>query len=249
MPQGGNTGLVGAGVPDASGRLAVPVAGQPGTRIRALDPERYDHRRSRYVLDRSSRRRPRSTGCYPLALGAPAGARSAAIFCATPAASTCCVAAWRGTGPRAQGCRPRRRPHLGRPASLAQGRHRLRSRARCSSSARGGRLGVITAAIAPAAAAATRAANSAWLAVPSPRAAVALLGLVRDILGETVSSLSCSRVGAAVRRLRAAHPAGRPRPAHRPAPWCWSSPRSPGRSRAAWAPSWSACSKPPWGAA
>ena len=59
--------------------------------------------------------------------------------------------------------------------------------------------------------------QTAWLAVASPQAAVALLALFRERLGETVSSFELMAGGCVELVLR--YLPGRPRAAGRPAPW------------------------------
>ena len=89
--------------------------------------------------------------------------------------------------------------------ALAQGQHRLRPEAalhRRRGHARRDHRGR-----APAARHARASAQTAWLAVPSPAAAVALLALFRERLGETVSSFELMAGGAV--DAGAALPAGR----------------------------------------
>ena len=244
VPQGGNTGLVGAGVPDRSGRLAVLSLGRLN-RIRALDPaQRHDHGRGRL------RARDRPAGGGRGQPPVPALARRPGLLPdrrqpVEQRRRRQRAALRHGARPGA-GARggPRRRPGVGRAARLAQGQHRLRPEAAVHR--RRGHAGRDhrgrAAALAATAGAADRLARGALAdggggaARPVPRAPRRDRELLRADGGR------CRRAGAALpaRRPLAAGPAGA-----RGTSW----PRSPGRSPKGLAPSSSGCSRTPWPAA
>ncbi len=96
VPQGGNTGLVGAQVPPEDGNNIVLSLARMN-RIRAIDPAQLHHdRRGRRASSPTSRRRPRRSTASSRSASAPrARARSAAISRPMPAASACCATATR----------------------------------------------------------------------------------------------------------------------------------------------------------
>ena len=94
VPQGGNTGLVGGSVPDASG-ASVVLSLDRMRRVRDIDTGgRHDHGRGRSRAAARCRTRPRRrAGCSRSRWAPRARARSAATSRPTPAGRPCC-----GTG-------------------------------------------------------------------------------------------------------------------------------------------------------
>jgi FAD/FMN-containing dehydrogenase len=185
VPQGGNTGLVGAGVPDATGRLVVLSLARLD-RIRALDPlDDTITAEAGCVLETVQNAAAEVNRLFPLALGAQGSCQIGGNLSANAG----------GVNVLRYGMA--RALVLGLEVVLADGRvwDGLRSLRKDNTGydlkqlfiGAEGTLGVITAAVLrllprP------RERQTAWLGVPSPAAAVALLGLFRERLGETVSS-------------------------------------------------------------
>ena len=98
VPQGGNTGLVGGGVPPEDGHNIVLALGRMN-RIRAIDPVNFTMTvEAGCILAASAARRPpRPTGCSRSASAPRAAARSAAICRPMPAASRYCATAIRAS--------------------------------------------------------------------------------------------------------------------------------------------------------
>ena len=129
VPQGGNTGLVGAGVPDGSGRPRGALARAPRPDPRGRPAQRHDHRRG--GLRARDRPGGRGRGQPPV----PARARRPGLVPdrRQPVEQRrrhqrAALRHGARAGARARGG-ARRRPHLGRPAQPAQGQHRLRPEA------------------------------------------------------------------------------------------------------------------------
>ncbi len=214
VPQGGNTGLVGAGVPDASGRLAVLSLGRLN-RIRALDPLNDTITvEAGCVLETVQQAAAEVNRLFPLALGAQGSCQIGGNLSSNAG----------GINVLRYGMA--RALVLGLEVVLADGRiwDGLRALRKDNTGydlkqlfiGAEGTLGVITAAVLrllprP------RERQTAWLAVPSPKAAVALLGLVRDRLGETVTSFELLAGGCVDLVLR--YLPGARAPLARPAPW------------------------------
>ncbi len=214
VPQGGNTGLVGAGVPDASGRLVVLSLGRLN-RIRALDPLNDTITvEAGCVLETVQRAAAEVDRLFPLALGAQGSCQIGGNLSSNAG----------GINVLRYGMA--RALVLGLEVVLADGRiwDGLRSLRKDNTGydlkqmfiGAEGTLGVISAAVLrllprP------RERQTAWLAVPSPKAAVALLGLVRDRLGETVSSFELLAGGCVDLVLR--YLPGARAPLARKAPW------------------------------
>jgi FAD/FMN-containing dehydrogenase len=185
VPQGGNTGLVGAGVPDASGRLAILSLGRLN-RIRNVDPLNDTITvEAGCVLESVQQAAAEVNRLFPLALGAQGSCQIGGNLSSNAG----------GINVLRYGMA--RALVLGLEVVLADGRiwDGLRSLRKDNTGydlkqlfiGAEGTLGVITAAVLrllprP------RERQTAWLAAPSAQAAVALLGLVRERLGETVSS-------------------------------------------------------------
>ncbi len=224
VPQGGNTGLVGAGVPDGSGRLAVLSLARLN-RIREVDPLNDTITvEAGCVLETVQEAAAEVNRLFPLALGAQGSCQIGGNLSSNAG----------GTNVLRYGMA--RALVLGLEVVLADGRiwDGLRSLRKDNTGydlkqlfiGAEGTLGVITAAVLrllprP------RERQTAWLGVPSPQAAVALLGpvprapgrdreLVRAAWPAPASSSCCATC-----RARGGRSHGR-----RPGT-CW--PRSPGR--------------------
>jgi FAD/FMN-containing dehydrogenase len=185
VPQGGNTGLVGAGVPDGSGRMVVLSLARLN-RIRDVDPLNDTITvEAGCVLEAVQEAAAEVNRLFPLALGAQGSCQIGGNLAANAG----------GVNVLRYGMA--RALVLGLEVVLADGRvwDGLRALRKDNTGydlkqlfvGAEGTLGVITAAVLrlfprP------REVQTAWLAVPSPRAAVELLALLREELGETVSS-------------------------------------------------------------
>ncbi len=124
VPQGGNTSMVGGGVPSGAGQVVVSLARM--NRIRALDPVdmTHDGRGRRHAEGRPGRGGRGRAACCRCPSRRRARRRSAACWRPMPAATTPCATATRATwclGWR-RCCRTAR---VERPAPAAQGQHRL----------------------------------------------------------------------------------------------------------------------------
>jgi len=215
VPQGGNTGLVGAGVPDASGRLAILSLGRLN-RIRDIDPLNDTITiEAGCVLETVQQAAAEVNRLFPLSLGAQGSCQIGGNLSSNAG----------GINVLRYGMA--RTLVLGLEVVLADGRiwDGLRALRKDNTGydlkqlfiGAEGTLGVITAAVLrllprP------RERQTAWLAVPSPQAAVALLGLVRERLGETVSSFELLAGGCVDLVLR--NLPGARAPLSRKAPWC-----------------------------
>src|SRR5918996_5068770 len=185
VPQGGNTGLVGGGVPDDSGAMVVLSLGRLN-RIRAVDPLNDTITvEAGCVLQAVQNAAAAANRLFPLALGAQGSAQIGGNLSSNAG----------GIEVLRHGMA--RSLVLGLEVVLADGRiwDGLRALRKDNTGydlkqlfiGAEGTLGVITAAVLrllplP------RERQTAWLAVASPRAAVELLALFRARLGETVSS-------------------------------------------------------------
>jgi FAD/FMN-containing dehydrogenase len=214
VPQGGNTGLVGAGVPDASGRLAILSLGRLN-RIRALDPLNDTITvEAGCVLESVQQAAAEVDRLFPLALGAQGSCQIGGNLSSNAG----------GINVLRYGMA--RALVLGLEVVLADGRiwDGLRALRKDNTGydlkqmfiGAEGTLGVITAAVLrllpqP------RERQTAWLGVASPKAAVALLGLMRERLGETVSSFELLSGGCVELVLR--YLPGTRAPLARAAPW------------------------------
>jgi FAD/FMN-containing dehydrogenase len=185
VPQGGNTGLVWAGIPDASGRLVVLSLARLN-RIREIDAIGDTITvEAGVVLERVQDAAAEHDRLFPLALGAQ---------------GTCQIGgnlSSNAGGVNVVRYGMARALVLGLEVVLADGRvwHGLRALRKDNTGydlkqmfiGAEGTLGVITAAVLrlfpkP------RETRTAWLAVPSPERAVALFAFCRERLGETISS-------------------------------------------------------------
>jgi FAD/FMN-containing dehydrogenase len=214
VPQGGNTGLVGAGVPDASGRLAILSLGRLN-RIRDIDPLNDTITiEAGCVLETVQQAAAEVNRLFPLSLGAQGSCQIGGNLSSNAG----------GINVLRYGMA--RTLVLGLEVVLADGRiwDGLRALRKDNTGydlkqlfiGAEGTLGVITAAVLrllprP------RERQTAWLAVPSPQAAVALLGLVRERLGETVTSFELLAGGCVDLVLR--YLPGARAPLARNAPW------------------------------
>jgi FAD/FMN-containing dehydrogenase len=214
VPQGGNTGLVGAGVPDASGRLVVLSLARLN-RIREVDPLNDTiTAEAGCVLETVQDAALEVNRLFPLSLGAQGSCQIGGNLSANAG----------GVNVLRYGMA--RALVLGLEVVLADGRvwDGLRSLRKDNTGydlkqlfiGAEGTLGVITAAVLrllprP------RERQTAWLGVPSPAAAVALLGLFRERLGETVSSFELMAGGCVELVLR--YLPGARSPLARRAPW------------------------------
>jgi FAD/FMN-containing dehydrogenase len=214
VPQGGNTGLVGAGVPDASGRLVVLSLARLN-RIREVDPLNDTiTAEAGCVLETVQNAALEVNRLFPLSLGAQGSCQIGGNLSANAG----------GVNVLRYGMA--RALVLGLEVVLADGRlwDGLRSLRKDNTGydlkqlfiGAEGTLGVITAAVLrllprP------RERQTAWLGVPSPAAAVALLGLFRERLGETVSSFELMAGGCVELVLR--YLPGARAPLARQAPW------------------------------
>jgi FAD/FMN-containing dehydrogenase len=214
VPQGGNTGLVGAGVPDRSGRMAVLSLARMN-RIREIDPLNDTITAEAGCVLEAVQTAARAAGrLFPLALGAQ---------------GSCQIGG--NLSSNAGGVNVLR---YGMARSLALGLEVVLADGRVWNGLRGlrkdntgydlkqlfigaeGTLGVITAAVlrlSPL----PRERQTAWLAVPSPQTAVELLALFRERLGETVSSFELLAGGCVELVLR--YLPGARAPLARKAPW------------------------------
>jgi FAD/FMN-containing dehydrogenase len=214
VPQGGNTGLVGAGVPDLSGRMAVLSLGRM-SRIREVDPLNDTITvEAGCVLQAVQDAAAEVNRLFPLSLGAQGSCQIGGNLSSNAG----------GVNVLRYGMA--RSLVLGLEVVLADGRiwDGLRALRKDNTGydlkqlfiGAEGTLGVITAAVLrllprP------RERQTAWLAVPSPQAAVELLALVRDRLGETISSFELM-AGPAVELVVRYLPGAR-MPLERSAPW------------------------------
>jgi FAD/FMN-containing dehydrogenase len=214
VPQGGNTGLVGAGVPDGSGRLAILSLARLN-RIREVDPLNDTVTvEAGCVLETVQQAAAEVNRLFPLALGAQGSCQIGGNLSSNAG----------GTNVLRYGMA--RALVLGLEVVLADGRiwDGLRSLRKDNTGydlkqlfiGAEGTLGVITAAVLrllprP------RERQTAWLGVPSPQAAVALLALFRERLGDTVSSFELL-AGDCVELVLRYLPGAR-RPIAEPAPW------------------------------
>jgi FAD/FMN-containing dehydrogenase len=214
VPQGGNTGLVGAGVPDQSGRMVVLSLSRM-SRIREVDPLNDTITvEAGCVLQAVQNAAAEASRLFPLSLGAQGSCQIGGNLSSNAG----------GVNVLRYGMA--RSLVLGLEAVLADGRiwDGLRALRKDNTGydlkhlfiGAEGTLGVITAAVlrlVPQ----PRERQTAWLAVPSPRAAVELLALVRDRLGETISSFELM-AGPAVELVVRYLPGAR-MPLERQAPW------------------------------
>jgi len=185
VPQGGNTGLVGAGVPDETGRLAVLSLARLN-RIREIDPLNDTiTAEAGCVLEAVQNAALEVDRLFPLSLGAQGSCQIGGNLSSNAG----------GVNVLRYGMA--RALVLGLEVVLADGRvwDGLRALRKDNTGydlkqlfiGAEGTLGVITAAVlrlVPL----PRERQTAWLAVASPRAALELLALFRGRLGETVSS-------------------------------------------------------------
>ena len=214
VPQGGNTGLVGAGVPDGSGRMAVLSLGRLN-RIREVDPLNDTiTAEAGCVLEAAQNAAAEVGRLLPLSLGAQGSCQIGGNVASNAG----------GVNVLRYGMA--RALVLGVEVVLADGRiwDGLRSLRKDNTGydlkqlfiGAEGTLGVITAAVlrlVPR----PRERQTAWLAVASPQAAVELLALFRERLGETVSSFELLAGGCVELVLR--YLPGARAPLVRPAPW------------------------------
>jgi FAD/FMN-containing dehydrogenase len=214
VPQGGNTGLVGAGVPDGSGRMAVLSLGRLN-RIREVDPLNDTITvEAGCVLEAVQNAAAEVGRLFPLSLGAQGSCQIGGNIASNAG----------GVNVLRYGMA--RALVLGLEVVLADGRiwDGLRSLRKDNTGydlkqlfiGAEGTLGVITAAVlrlAPR----PRERQTAWLAVASPRAAVELLALFRERLGETVSSFELLAGGCVELVLR--YLPGARAPLAEPGPW------------------------------
>jgi FAD/FMN-containing dehydrogenase len=185
VPQGGNTGLVGAGVPDDSGHMVVLSLARMN-RIRALDPLNDTITvEAGCVLETVQNAAADANRLFPLALGAQGSAQIGGNLSSNAGG----IEVLRHGMARAL--------VLGLEVVLADGRiwDGLRALRKDNTGydlkqlfiGAEGTLGVITAAVlrlVPR----PRERQTAWLGLASPDAAVALLALFRERLGETVGA-------------------------------------------------------------
>jgi FAD/FMN-containing dehydrogenase len=214
VPQGGNTGLVGAGVPDQSGRMVVLSLSRM-SRIREVDALNDTITvEAGCVLQAVQDAAAEVHRLFPLSLGAQGSCQIGGNLSSNAG----------GVNVLRYGMA--RSLVLGLEVVLADGRiwDGLRALRKDNTGydlkqlfiGAEGTLGVITAAVLrllprP------RERQTAWLAVPSPQAAVELLALVRDRLGETISSFELM-AGPAVALVVRYLPGAR-MPLERHAPW------------------------------
>ena len=229
VPQGGNTGLVGAGVPDGSGRMAVMSLARLN-RIREIDPLNDTiTAEAGCVLEAVQNAAAEAGRLFPLALGAQGSCQIGGNVASNAG----------GVSVLRYGMA--RSLVLGLEVVLADGRiwDGLRSLRKDNTGydlkqlfiGAEGTLGVITAAVlrlVPR----PRERQTAWLGVSSPRAALELLALFRERLGETVNSFELL-AGDCVELVLRYLPGARP-PLARTAPWhvlaevAWSLPEGLG---------------------
>ncbi|HEX5077917.1 MAG TPA: FAD-binding oxidoreductase [Geminicoccaceae bacterium] len=214
VPQGGNTGLVGGGVPDDSGGMAVLSLGRLN-RIRGVDPLNDTITvEAGCVLQTVRDAAAGVNRLFPLALGAQGSAQIGGNLSSNAGG----IEVLRHGMARAL--------VLGLEVVLADGQiwDGLRALRKDNTGydlkqlfiGAEGTLGVITAAVlrlVPR----PRERQTAWLGVASPEAAVALLALFRERLGETVGAFELM-AGPAVELVLRYLPGAR-RPLPEPAPW------------------------------
>jgi FAD/FMN-containing dehydrogenase len=214
VPQGGNTGLVGAGVPDGSGRMAVLSLSRLN-RIREVDPLNDTiSAEAGCVLEAVQNAAAEVGRLFPLSLGAQGSCQIGGNMASNAG----------GVNVLRYGMA--RALVLGLEVVLADGRiwDGLRSLRKDNTGydlkqlfiGAEGTLGVITAAVlrlVPR----PRELQTAWLAVASPQAAVELLALFRERLGETVSSFELLAGGCVALVLQ--YLPGARAPLGQPAPW------------------------------
>jgi FAD/FMN-containing dehydrogenase len=214
VPQGGNTGLVGAGVPDGSGRLAVLSLSRLN-RIREVDPLNDTiTAEAGCVLEAMQNAAAAAGRLLPLSLGAQGSCQIGGNIASNAG----------GVNVLRYGMA--RALVLGLEVVLADGRiwDGLRSLRKDNTGydlkqlfiGAEGTLGVITAAVlrlVPR----PRERQTAWLALASPQAAVELLALFRERLGETVGSFELLAGGCVELVLR--YLPGARAPLARSAPW------------------------------
>ncbi|MFD2091017.1 FAD-binding oxidoreductase [Blastococcus deserti] len=184
VPQGGNTGLCGGSMPDSSGRQVV-LSLDRMRRIRGVDPVDLTITAEAGVVLRSVQQAAAAEGClFPLSLGSEASCTIGGNL-ATNAG---------GTGVLRYG--NMRDLTLGLEVVLPDGRiwNGLRALRKDNTGydlkqlfvGAEGTLGVITAAVLklfPA----VRSRATAWVALPSPQAAVDLIGVVRALCGDRLT--------------------------------------------------------------
>jgi FAD/FMN-containing dehydrogenase len=214
VPQGGNTGLVGGGVPDASGDMVVLSLSRLN-RIRAIDPLNDTITvEAGCVLETVQNAAADANRLFPLALGAQGSAQIGGNLSSNAGG----IEVLRHGMARAL--------VLGLEVVLADGRiwDGLRALRKDNTGydlkqlfiGAEGTLGVITAAVlrlVPR----PRERQTAWLGLASPEAAVALLALFRERLGETVGAFELM-AGPAVDLVLRYLPGAR-LPLPEPAPW------------------------------
>jgi FAD/FMN-containing dehydrogenase len=214
VPQGGNTGLVGGGVPDTSGRLAVLSLARVN-RIREIDPLNDTITvEAGCVLETVQNAARDADRLFPLSLGAQGSCQIGGNLSSNAG----------GVNVLRYGMA--RSLVLGLEVVLADGRlwEGLRGLRKDNTGydlkqlfiGAEGTLGVITAAVlrlVPV----PRERQTVWLGLASPRAAVELLALFRSRLGETVSSFELL-AGECVALVQRYLPGARS-PLARPAPW------------------------------
>jgi FAD/FMN-containing dehydrogenase len=214
VPQGGNTGLVGGGVPDDSGDMVVLSLGRLN-RIRAIDPLNDTITvEAGCVLETVQNAAADANRLFPLALGAQGSAQIGGNLSSNAGG----IEVLRHGMARAL--------VLGLEVVLADGRiwDGLRALRKDNTGydlkqlfiGAEGTLGVITAAVlrlVPR----PRERQTAWLGLASPEAAVALLALFRERLGETVGAFELM-AGPAVDLVLRYLPGAR-LPLPEPAPW------------------------------
>src|ERR687891_894140 len=214
VPQGGNTGLVGAGVPDGSGRIAVLSLSRLN-RIREIDPLNDTiTAEAGCVLEAVQDAAAEVGRLFPLSLGAQGSCQIGGNIASNAG----------GVNVLRYGMA--RSLVLGLEVVLTDGRiwDGLRSLRKDNTGydlkqlfiGAEGTLGVITAAVlrlVPR----PRERQTAWLGVASPEAAVALLALFRERLGETIGAFELMAGPAVELGLRYLPGARLPLP--EPAPW------------------------------
>jgi FAD/FMN-containing dehydrogenase len=214
VPQGGNTGLVGGGVPDDSGNMVVLSLGRLD-RIRAIDPLNDTITvEAGCVLETVQNAAADANRLFPLALGAQGSAQIGGNLSSNAGG----IEVLRHGMARAL--------VLGLEVVLADGRiwDGLRALRKDNTGydlkqlfiGAEGTLGVITAAVlrlVPR----PRERQTAWLGLASPEAAVALLALFRERLGETVGAFELM-AGPAVELVLRYLPGAR-LPLAEPTPW------------------------------
>ena len=214
VPQGGNTGLVGAGIPDDSGRLVI-LSLIRLNRIRAVDPIGDTITvEAGVVLETVQDRAAEVDRMFPLALSAQGTCQIGGNLSSNAG----------GVNVLRYGMA--RNLVLGLEVVLADGQiwNGLRALRKDNTGydlkqlfiGAEGTLGVITAAVLrlfpkP------RETQTAWLAAPSPKAAVDLLTFCRERLGDTISSFELM-ADLVVDQVLTYLPDGRP-PLQKPTPW------------------------------